>query len=88
MATAMIEVKFFSDPSHGWLRVPLREVKGSGIYISSYSYMDGEYAYLEEDLDATTFIRHFGKDNLKFLDEEFVNHESPIRDLQRFPKSV
>jgi len=49
---------FFSDPAHGWVKVKLDELKRLGIDkdISDYSYIKGEYAYLEEDSDATKFI--------------------------------
>ena len=42
------------DPGHAWLRVPLIEIAQLGIedQISSYSYINGNYAYLEEDSDA------------------------------------
>lgn len=46
------------DPGHGWLQVPLAELKELGILnkISMYSYTDGEYAYLEEDCDMGVFL--------------------------------
>jgi hypothetical protein len=42
------------DPGHAWLRVPLVEIARLGIedQISAYSYINGNYAYLEEDSDA------------------------------------
>ena len=49
---------FISDPGHAWLKVNKKELKRLGIdqQISHYSYMNGEYAYLEEDCDAPLFI--------------------------------
>ncbi len=49
---------FISDPGHGWLRVPLADIVALGIEgdISPYSFIDGRYAYLEEDCDYTVFI--------------------------------
>jgi hypothetical protein len=49
---------FHSDPSHGWLQVPVSELKALGIagQISPYSYVSGQYAYLEEDCDAGVFL--------------------------------
>ena len=49
---------FISDPSHAWLRVPLKEIRG--LDISSFSFYDDNYAYLEEDCDALTFMRAKG----------------------------
>ena len=47
-----------SDPGHAWLAVKLSEIKMLGIQtdISSYSYVKGKTAYLEEDCDAGKFI--------------------------------
>lgn len=48
----------YSDPGHGWVKVPhslLAELNIAGL-ITPYSYMRGDYAYLEEDCDLATFI--------------------------------
>jgi hypothetical protein len=57
--TASISYKFISTPGHGYLRVPLAELKELGIAdkISGYSGMDSKYAYLEEDCDAPLFLQ-------------------------------
>jgi len=47
---------FCIDPGHGWLRVPRQEIKDAGIAVTAYSYWDGQYGYLEEDIDAGRFI--------------------------------
>lgn len=51
---------FFSDPSHGWLKVSIEEIKQLNICtaISRFSYIssDRKYAYLEEDQDAQIFL--------------------------------
>ncbi|MCP4420748.1 MAG: hypothetical protein GY805_29415, partial [Chloroflexi bacterium] len=58
----MVEIStqliFISDPGHGWLRVPLADIAALGIEedISPFSFIDGRYAYLEEDYDCTVFI--------------------------------
>jgi hypothetical protein len=48
----------FSDPGHGWLRVPVTEITRLGLTdnISNYSYQHGPYVYLEEDCDLATFV--------------------------------
>lgn len=56
---------YFTDPGHGWLKVPLEELKALGIAdkISSFSYTNGVYAYLEEDCDMPIFLAaKFGKE--------------------------
>jgi hypothetical protein len=49
---------FLADPGHGWLRVPLGEIAALGIEaeISPYSFIDGRFAYLEEDCDAGRYL--------------------------------
>ena len=49
---------FVTDPSHGWLKVPVAELKEMGLYdqISVYSYELNGMGYLEEDADMTLFI--------------------------------
>lgn len=57
-------MKFYEDPGHGWLEVPVAELVKLGIAaeITSYSYQsrDGKTAYLEEDCDLSTYARAKG----------------------------
>ena len=50
--------KFHSDPGHGWLEVEYQDLLNLRIAgdISGYSYRDGSKVYLEEDMDAGTYI--------------------------------
>lgn len=50
---------FISDPGHGWLKVPMMDLLVSGILnkITCFSYYTKDFAYLEEDCDAPTFIK-------------------------------
>ena len=49
---------FHSDSGHGWLAVRIKELNDLGIAdkVSSYSYMNGKTAYLEEDCDASVYL--------------------------------
>ena len=51
---------FYSDPSHGWLKVSTEEINQLAITrdISSNSFISacGKYAFLEKDNDAELFI--------------------------------
>lgn len=49
--------KFYSDPGHAWVAVPMEAVTKLGIQdeISAYSYLHNNIAYLEEDMDAQIF---------------------------------
>jgi len=51
----------YTDPGHGWAKVPMRLLDALSITdkITRFSYRRGEYAYLEEDLDMETFIRAY-----------------------------
>jgi hypothetical protein len=53
-----ITLTFYSDPGHAWLKAPRSYLNTLGIAgeITEYSYQKGEYVYLEEDLDASTFL--------------------------------
>ena len=48
----------YADPSHAWVKVKLAELDKLGIskYITSFSYVRGNHAYLEEDNDAGVLI--------------------------------
>ena len=56
-----IKVKSFSDAGHGWLGVKRKLLDRLNIshLISPYSYQRGASVYLEEDCDATIFIKAF-----------------------------
>jgi len=62
----MIKVfNYYSDPGHGWIKVPISLLEGLGIAgkVSRYSYMRKGFGYLEEDCDASLFFNAY---RLKF----------------------
>ena len=72
-----------SDPGHAWLAVPMSYLMQLGIVheISSFSYMKGRTAYLEEDCDAADFWeawekRHGMEPRVR---ESFSNRPSKVR---------
>ena len=82
---------FFNDPGHGWLRVELSELEPIKDKISPYSYMDGKYAYLEEDCDAAVFLKHkFGADcpfaelEKRGVLTDVYQENTPIRDYEHY----
>lgn len=91
---------FYSDPSHGWLKVRISHLKVLGILgaITGYSYRTGDDVYLEENMDATTYINTlFGKHGYRTKDQQNVfgewrdmmidhggNNESFVRNLPQF----
>ena len=72
----------FNDPGHGWLRVPLALIKKLGLEdgITKYSYVQGRYAYLEEDLDQTLFMLIAERNKIQVaVREYFTRGDSVIR---------
>lgn len=55
----MTTFHFYSDPGHGWLKVPRKLLHDLNIanHITPYSYQRGDYVYLEEDSDLSRFMR-------------------------------
>ena len=53
-----MQLRFNADPGHGWLAVPLELLDRLDLLdkITSYSYIRGKYAHLEEDCDCSTFF--------------------------------
>jgi hypothetical protein len=77
-----ITLNFYQDPGHGWARVPLQLLDDLGIaeQISSYSYMRGAYAYLEEDCDLSRLLGAAQAAGLTVKLREFhTNNQSRIR---------
>ena len=54
---------FYEDPGHGWVAVPMDDLIALGVAdkITSYSYLLGNMAFLEEDCDLPTFVRAYKK---------------------------
>jgi hypothetical protein len=78
---------FHIDPGHAWLEVPLQEIVDLGLKdkITPYSYAAGDKAYLEEDLDAGTFLEMRKRMNKSFeIHDRFFDGESPIRNLPHY----
>ena len=77
-----ITIKVFADPGHAWARVAKSKLVKLGIAdkISTYSYMNGSNAFLEEDCDLSVLIgalRSRGYE-IKF-NESHTNRQSKIR---------
>ena len=81
----LTQLKMFTDPGHGWLEVPMRLIKALSIEnkISSCSYRNGRFAYLEEDCDLSVFIRAIGDDLwqsiMNRIPDEHTDSESVVR---------
>jgi len=75
-----------TDPAHGWLEVPVRELQELGIadQISQYSYLKGDTAYLEEDCDLYRFVQAKEKAGEQFEYVEQYAENTPIRSYNRY----
>tara|TARA_X000000368_G_scaffold231719_1_gene183025 strand:+ start:479 stop:745 length:267 start_codon:yes stop_codon:yes gene_type:complete len=76
-----------SDPGHGWLAVKLSELKMLGIEadITDFSYVKGKTAYLEEDKDASTYIRAMKAKGIDVVVRQGPPRDrSPIRSFKRY----
>lgn len=80
---------FYSDPAHGWLKVPKQLLRILGItnIISHYSYDRNGFVYLEEDLDLSRFMGAF-KDkfgvDVKIYSKVPSKKASSIRSYERY----
>ena len=86
----MTKFKFYQDPGHGWVKVPKALLKELGIdeKISSYSYMRGDFVYLEEDMDLGTFMDAMkAADRSVSFDEFHTNRESKLRGYDAYLKT-
>ncbi len=86
----MATFEFYSDPSHGWLRVARSELADLGLVardFSSYSYISfcGLHVYLEEDCDAPKFFRIYEAKHgtTPTIVEKYSSRSSFIRNLAR-----
>lgn len=81
-----------SDPGHAWLAVKLSEIEMLGIKtdISSYSYVKGKTAYLEEDCDAPKFIQAMRAKGIEVeVKDGACRDRSPIRYFKPYsPETV
>lgn len=78
----------YADPGHAWVKVKLAELEKLGIskYITAFSYVRGNHAYLEEDCDAGVLIDAL---EARGIEPKFKFHHtdnrSKIRGYASFP---
>ena len=82
-----MKITIYADPGHAWAKVNKALLNKLGItdQISSYSYMRGDKAYLEEDCDLTTLVNALTKNNINFsFEERHTDKTSKIRSYTRY----
>ena len=79
---------FFSDPAHGWCRVPVKWLHRLGIAdrISCFSYVRKDFVYVEEDSDLDTFCIAMAAAGyyVDFNEQPPANRSSKIRSYDRW----
>lgn len=78
---------FHADPAHGWLEVDRADLDLLNIAhrISRYSYQKDDRVFLEEDADASDYLRAAGKKGWTITTtEKYTNSKSFIRNLPSF----
>lgn len=84
-----ITVTFFSDASHGWLRVPRKLVEQLGIAdkVSVHSYEKADKVFLEEDCDAPLAFRAMDAQKIKYnIIDKVSSKSSRIRSYSPYIK--
>lgn len=79
---------YYGDPSHGWVKVPLKLLEYLGIHdqISHYSYYKGDHGYLEEDRDAQILLKALKDQGVEVkITPHHSNKSSRIRNYASFP---
>ena len=82
-----LTLNYYIDPSHGWVKVPIKTLIKLNIAhkITTYSYMRGLYAYLEEDCDLSSFLAAADKEGIKIVLREYNSNKlSKIRSYDRY----
>lgn len=84
-----MKLTFYSDPGHGWLRVPVHLLDSWGLIdkITPYSYVRGNnWAYLEEDCDASTFLNaaEMRGQSVEIRESNCARDYSPIRNYANY----
>jgi len=80
------EYHFHEDAGHGWLKVPRKELADLNLTdrISSCSYDDGTFVYLEEDDDAPLFLKMRKRASFPTIIHMNDGDYSPIRNLPHY----
>ena len=89
----MKSITIYTDPQHGWAKVTLSELLKLNILdkISTYSYIhkNGLNAYLEEDMDLSTYLKALDNKGIKFrIIEKHTNKSSKIRSYKRYTLGI
>ena len=81
-------VTYVSDPSHSYLKVPVRLAENLNFTdkISEYSFFNEDYIWLEEDCDMALFFNALDERSLPepIIYSETLEEQAPFRLYPRF----
>lgn len=78
---------FVNDPGHGWLKVPFDLIKKFELqmFISNFSYQNGNDVYLEEDCDAGLFLKALSENNIEYaINDIHTDEPSEVRNMNYY----
>ena len=82
-----LKLDLFSDPSHAWLKVPLKMLERMSVSrsITEFSYIRGQFAYLEEDIDLGRFAKACELHGVRLrIRSNYSDRASRIRNYDRY----
>jgi hypothetical protein len=80
-------IHIYNDPSHSWARVKRGLLFALGIQdkVTSFSYQNGQWVYLEEDCDAGLLVNALNEKGIPFsFKSHYCETESRIRSYASF----
>lgn len=82
----MYKFTYYTDPGHGWIKVPRHILIELGIQdrISRYSYQLNYDVYLEEDCDAPLLINALKEKNIDYQIQEVYEEKTSIRNYNSY----
>jgi len=80
----MLNLTYTSDPSHGYLAVPIDTFRTLDVYLSEYSFRDAKFVYAEEDFDMPAIIAAMLEHSVgHYIREVSIDTPHPCRTLRR-----
>ena len=88
--TTTRKLTYYTDPGHGWLAVDRDDLDALNIAhkITPYSYERGNRVYLEEDLDAMTYLDAARAAGWRVTTRESYSDRSTIRHMNHYQRRV
>ena len=81
-------MKWYADPSHAWLAVSLKEYPDAIQFSTGFGYISpsGKTVYLEEDCEASSFLRAKGIDSMTLPEKVYGKTRAPLTKYQHAPR--